>query len=214
MTIQYKYNMHFIFIFYTIITPRLAVVLVQENSNKLLCVAKVEESTGKVEAEKVKEVLDNWGVTEKVIACGFDTTSANTGVHKGACVLLQELLQRLLLWLACRHHILELILGAAFIKLFGKTTGPEVQLFKKLKECWETLDKTDLQLPTIPPAYNTEKDELLLYIDSKLENSHQLPRCDYKELLELAKLFLGGEISRKKGYSYQLSRPGADHHAR
>ena len=39
--------------------------------------ARVEESTGKVEAEKVKEVLDNWGVAEKVIACGFDTTSAN-----------------------------------------------------------------------------------------------------------------------------------------
>ena len=63
-------------------------VLVQEDCNKLLCVAMVEESTGKVEAEKVKEMLDNWGLAEKVIACGFDTTSANTGVHKGSCVLL------------------------------------------------------------------------------------------------------------------------------
>ena len=36
-------------------------VLVQEDCNKLLCVARVEESTGKVEAEKVKEVLNNWG---------------------------------------------------------------------------------------------------------------------------------------------------------
>ena len=62
---------------------RLAVVLVQEEENKILCITKTEDSTGKVEAEKVKEVLESWKITEKIIACGFDTTSSNTGVHKG-----------------------------------------------------------------------------------------------------------------------------------
>ena len=38
--------------------------------------------------------------------------------------------------------------------------------------------------------------------------------CDYKEYLELALLLLGGFIDRKKGYTYQIQRPGADHHAR
>ena len=61
---------------------RLAVVLVQETENKLLCIAKMEQSTGSVEAEKIKEVLVEWGVAEKIIACGFDTTSSNTGVNK------------------------------------------------------------------------------------------------------------------------------------
>ena len=46
------------------------------------------------------------------------------------------------------------------------------------------------------------------------ENLKLLPRCDYKEYLELALLFLGGSIDRKKGYIYQIQRPGADHHAR
>ena len=41
-----------------------------------------------------------------------------------------------------------------------------------------------------------------------------LPRCDYKEFLELAKIILGGSIDRKKGYSYKIQHPGADHHAR
>ena len=41
-----------------------------------------------------------------------------------------------------------------------------------------------------------------------------LPRCDYKEFLELAKVILGESIERKKGYVYALQRPGADHHAR
>ena len=44
--------------------------------------------------------------------------------------------------------------------------------------------------------------------------SCSLPRCDYKEFLELAKIFLGETIGRKKGYTYSLQRPGADHHAR
>ena len=41
-----------------------------------------------------------------------------------------------------------------------------------------------------------------------------LPRCDYKEMLEVSKVILGGTIERKKGYTYKLQRPGADHHAR
>ena len=39
---------------------RLAVVLVQETENKLLCIAKMEQSTGSVEADKIKEVLMEW----------------------------------------------------------------------------------------------------------------------------------------------------------
>ena len=46
-----------------------------------------------------------------------------------------------------------------------------------------------------------------------LINDH-LPRCDYKEYLELAKLILGDKITRKNGFIFHLSRPGADHHAR
>ena len=105
---------------------RLAIVLVQEDSNKILGIVKTESSTGKAEAEAVKKALDEWEITEKIIACGFDTTSSNTGVRKGACTLLQELLSRQILWLACRHHILELVVGAAFFELFGDTKSPEV----------------------------------------------------------------------------------------
>ena len=151
---------------------RLALVLVQETENKLLCITKMEQSTGSVEAEKIKEMLVEWGVAEKIIACGFDTTSSNTGVNKGCCVILKTLLNRQILWLACRHHIPELIIGTAFTTLFGDTKSPEVTLFKVI------------------------------------------PRCDYKEYLELAKLILGDKITRKNGFIFHLSRPGADHHAR
>ena len=123
-----------------------------------------------VSAEKIKKVLVDWGIAEKIIACGFDTTSSNTGVHKGCCVILQTLLAKQILWLACRHHIPELIIGAAFATLFGDTKSPEVTLFKVLKDSWDTLDLADLHLPSIPAIYKAEIEELLLFIDSRLQD--------------------------------------------
>ena len=86
----------------------------------MLCVTKTEDSTGKVEADAEKEAINNWGLSEGIIACCFDTTSSNSGINSGSCVLLQQLLNRQLLWLACRHHIPELILKAAFQSLLVK----------------------------------------------------------------------------------------------
>ena len=195
---------------------RLAVVAVQEEENQLLCIAKTENSTGKVEADAVKEAIDNWGISDGVIACGFDTTSSNTGINIGGCVLLQQLLNRQLLWLACRHHIPELILKAAFQRLFGKTKGPVEVLFSKLKSSWKSLDLSNLSYPPTPACYRSAVDSLLEFLDDRLlpDNLDHLTRGDYKEFLELAKVCLGGSVERKKSYTYQLSRPGADHHAR
>ena len=53
---------------------RLAVVAVQEEENQLLCVTTTEDSTGKVEADAVKEAINNWGLSEGIIACCFYTT--------------------------------------------------------------------------------------------------------------------------------------------
>ena len=71
---------------------RLVIVVAQEHENQILGIIKTDNSTGKVEAEAVKAALDAWKIAEKIIACGFDTTNSNTGIHKGCCTLLQELL--------------------------------------------------------------------------------------------------------------------------
>ena len=73
---------------------RLTMVLVQEEENKIFCVSKTEDSTGKKEVEMAKETLDIWNITEKIIAIGFHTTSSNTEVIKGAFKIFQQLLGR------------------------------------------------------------------------------------------------------------------------
>ena len=197
---------------------RLAVVAAQEKDNQLLCVTKTDDSTEKTEAEAVGKALEDWGLKESIIACGFDTTSSNTGIHKGSCVLLQDILQRQLLWLACRHHIMELLVKAAYHQVFGDSKSPDVKLFSILKDpsTWNSLNLVDFRLPTIPQAYKNNVDSLLSFINKQLdeENAAEISRGDYKEFLMLAKIFLGGSIDRKNGYTFQLSRPGADHHAR
>ena len=65
---------------------RLAVVAVQEDCNQILAIAKTENGTGEVEARAVAGALDEWKLSDKVVASGFDTTSSNTGVHKGGGV--------------------------------------------------------------------------------------------------------------------------------
>ena len=143
-----------------------------------------------MEADTVKTMLDTWGIAEKIIACGFDTTSSNTGVHKGCCTVLQQLLGRQMLWVACRHHILELVLKAAFTELFGDTVGPEESFFKFMKPSWTTLDLTDIRIPTIPTPFKADTASLLTFIQHRLkpEQASLLPRDDYREFLELALL--------------------------
>ena len=69
-------------------------LLIQELENKILCIAKTKNSTGKVEAETVLKALEDWNVKDSIIAMGFDTMSFNTGIHKGGCTILQQLMHR------------------------------------------------------------------------------------------------------------------------
>ena len=136
--------------------------------------------------------------------------SSNTGIRNVCCTLLESLLERQVLWLVCRHQILELILKATFTELFEDTTGPEKTFFKFMKTSWSSLNLSNIQLPKIPAIYTEDAVSLVAFIDHQLmsENLEFLPRGDYKEFLELAKLILGGTLQRKNGYTYTIQRPG------
>lgn len=59
---------------------------------KFLGALKIESGTGENITQTVHSALVEWDITEKVVACSFDTTSSNTGHDSGSCVLLEELL--------------------------------------------------------------------------------------------------------------------------
>lgn len=116
--------------------------------------------------------------------------------------------------MACRHHIYERVLYAAFEEIVGPSTGPEVTLFSKLQEVWDDLNLQNITLPDIPSHLSGAVGDLQEFIKFQLSDVKKLPRSDYKELLELANIYLGGAIERKKNYTYSLHRPGAMSNAR
>ena len=76
-----------------------------------------------------------------MVGMSFDTTAANTGTHIGAGVLLEEMLQRSLIRLACRHHILELPVKGAFDALMEPSTSPTIPLFERFAKLWKDADQ-------------------------------------------------------------------------
>ncbi|KAF0746730.1 Uncharacterized protein FWK35_00015453 [Aphis craccivora] len=71
----------------------------------------------------------------------FDTTASNTGRYNGACTLLENKLDRDIIFFSCRHHIFKIILAGIFKKCkISPMTGPDIPLFKQFKAKWNTIN--------------------------------------------------------------------------
>lgn len=192
---------------------RLPILVSGPSINKLLGVPKLTSGTGELQAHAIFDALQEWGVCETVAAMCFDTTAANTGRRSGACVLLEQILGRGLLYLACRHHIMELVLSAAFQSTMGESSGPEVLLFKRFQARWESFNSTSFE-PGIAEVSvcavipDDVRQQTLKFATNQLQNIQ--PRDDYLELLELSILFLGD--APPGGVKFRA--PGPVHHAR
>ena len=145
----------------------------------------------------------------------FDTTASNTGSGAGACTLLEDWLGFPILWLACMHHVHELHLAHAMKEIFGETKDPGVALFCRLKSEWQEVVKDinydelkKLDMDSLPEWMQFEARDVLIFLNRCLEEN-TFPRADYRELLELGIIFLGGSVQ-----NFRFRQPGADHHAR
>ncbi|GBP11189.1 hypothetical protein EVAR_6014_1 [Eumeta japonica] len=45
------------------------------------------------------------------------------------------------LWLACRHHIMEIVLEAVVVQALGPSSGPEILIFKRFRSAWPSIDQ-------------------------------------------------------------------------
>jgi hypothetical protein len=114
--------------------------------------------------------------------------------------------------LACRHHIMALLIGAMFKVCMGATSSPEVPLFKRFQEYWGFIDTAKFE-PGIAYDHVACLVEVVRENTIEFANKHlkqSLPRDDYKEFLELVIVFLGAAPAR----GVRFTSPGAMHHAR
>lgn len=189
----------------TALVERLAVLLTSTANGvtKLLGVPQLDVGTGAAAASAVMDNLVHWDAVSDVVGLCFDTTAVNTGQHTGACVTLERKLDRNLLWLACRHHMLEVLLSDVFGVCLAVSTGPEILIFKHFRTIWPQLVK-DVPVTSQPLILVSE--DTVQFIRQQLAEHHI--REDYLELLQLAGRCVGINIEAA------LRRPGAMHRAR
>ena len=193
---------------------RIAVLVTGNGVERLLGVPKIGRGTGQEQAEACLKVLDDWCLLQRVRGLVFDTTASNTGLKNGACTFIESTVGQEIAWIACRHHMMELVLRSVFTQLFGASGGPNVGMFKRFQQQWPYIDKDSYDVAS-DDMFDTDtavlRREILNFCTASLDSSH--PREDYKELLELCRIFLGGypDVNEAKP---SFRAPGAFHHAR
>ncbi|GBP37604.1 hypothetical protein EVAR_34641_1 [Eumeta japonica] len=116
------------------------------------------------------------------------------------------------LWLACRHHIMEIVLEAVVVQALGPSSGPEILIFKRFRSAWPSIDQRKFSIVSSDPdalRYVQNIADSTISFAKKQLNDYQ-PRDDYKELLTLTIIFLEGVPN--KGISFRA--PAGLHRAR
>lgn len=182
----------------------------------------IPNGCGDTMAKCVYKVVSELGLLSSVHALVFDTTASNTGRLKGSSTLFEAMLDKAILWLACRHHIPELFIKHANIAIRGESKGPDDTLFKDFKNFFSFIEVTKWSIWTRPNSIRDWRcrraDEVLVWANEHMENT-TWPREDYRELLELVVTYLGGSVKRvHRGeitvQPFQVRKPGAVHRAR
>lgn len=126
-----------------VLVERLPVVVTGEGVDQLFGCRIIPDGTGQSQADDVVYCLEDWRCAECVACMNSDSTASNTGCNKGAAVLIEKALGRELIYLVCRHHILEIIPKALFDKMVEASSSPDLgTLCKMFQQQWPTMDQT------------------------------------------------------------------------
>ena len=181
---------------------------------KLLGVASLEkhaesnEPKGETIAKETVNFLEKWKCKNTVVGLSFDTTASNTGHKTAACVSLQKKLDRPLLWLPCRHHIGEIVVGDVWKVLdIEKSSSSKVSIFQKLQKHWDTINPSSLVKEDL--NFISDPNTTVIIEEYLLFHKQDFPRGDYKELINLCLMYVGCPSIPIKFF-----RPGALHQAR
>ncbi|GBM65102.1 hypothetical protein AVEN_262593-1 [Araneus ventricosus] len=91
---------------------------------KVLGIPVIANTTGEKQARTTFFLANEWKISDNVKSLVFDTTASNSGWKTGACARLENLSDKNLLLLACRHPIFERIPSSVHKELFGATSSP------------------------------------------------------------------------------------------
>ena len=209
----------------TVLTERISISVTSpdldlNDDDLLLGIIQTESSKGVDQAEGILAMLEYYEIVDQIIGVCCDTTGSNTGEFSGAVVYLAELIDRPLLWILCRRHILEVHMSHFMEALTGeKTKGPRRGLYVRLQKAWpefklevdklENITKYNWKLLTVGSPLHELACDALKFGKRALALNMFGKRMDYKKLCQLMVFYLGGNVD-----SFSFHQPGACHEAR
>ena len=97
-----------------------------------------------------------------------------------------------ILFLACRHHVMELLIGVVFQVCLGSTSAPRVPVFTRFQRYWMFVDQSrfekGMSSDAVSKSVQDIEDSTTEFAKGYFRESQ--PRDDYREFLELVIIFL------------------------
>ncbi|KAG8237590.1 hypothetical protein J437_LFUL003318 [Ladona fulva] len=167
---------------------------------QLIAVPRLESSSGSRQAQAVWNVIVDWYLEDKV---QFFVVMLRLQKHfismLPACFLTKSLIEVCLFLRQAKSFVHELVLKNAFeVKISQATTNPDIPLFKKFRDNWKSDDPDKIQYYKESLALHrtiSEIDNLLELYGTEL--TKEIARDDFRELIELSVICLGGDTQRE-----------------
>lgn len=194
-------------------SDRVAIVVTNGKDSKILGAVELEHGTSVNQFNAIKGIVDDWDLTNNIKAICFDTTSTNTGERQGICKRFRDLYKGEILTLACRRHMMELVLSKGYeTALKDDSKSPNITLFERFKSKWNEIDvakKEDImKLDKVKRAIpSMERKQIVEFVRQQI-TLQNVARKDYLEFLQLVLLILG------ENDNFHIRVPGALHRAR
>lgn len=103
------------------------------------------------------------------------------GIHSGVCTLLKKKLDRDMLYFACLHHILEIMLRNVTEIAWPVTSSPDVPIFKRLKDNWTKIDTSlydiGIENDIIENVLHDNKNNILEFVEDQFQVKILLFKC-------------------------------------
>ena len=120
-------------------------------------------------------------------------------------------MERHLLHFGCRHHILEIILEAAFEKCLGFAGAPDIGLFKRFQAHWENISKEKFENVMTDGFALSElkncREDVINLCNLRLQENY--PRDDHQEFLDIGLLLIF--LRSKSSLGQRFRAPGHMH---
>lgn len=181
---------------------RLAIVAYNERTHYGLSLSPIENGLANTLRDELWNCTVRYDLNNRIIGLVCDTENTNTGFRGGTCTKFELKIEKEILLLCCRHHILEIILKKVCYCLLGSNETPHFNFegADQLKSRWRQLNTADFL-----PLENEEFEDLPILTALKIQAIDQLKRDaqqqhirdDYAEINDICLKLLGIQTNKK-----------------